>query len=43
MEESSLKDTLFSYMSRLHNKGDVFLCDELKKEVSQDLYIHTYQ
>ena len=31
MEESSLKDTLFSYMSRLHNKGDVFLCDELKK------------
>ena len=31
MKENSLKDSLFSYTSRLHNKADIFLDAELKK------------
>ena len=31
MKEKSIETTLFSYISRVHNRGDAFLCNELKK------------
>lgn len=32
MKEKSIETTLFSYISRAHNRGDAFLCNELKKQ-----------